>query len=109
LPGGPGLAGQPLLPGVSASTALAATVYAAMTAKQRLRRLVDELSEVEAAEALDVLAAGRNRDSLRVLLDNTPQDDEPTTPEEDEGACEAREQIARGEVFSAEQIKREIA
>jgi hypothetical protein len=38
-----------------------------------------------------------------------PVDDEPTTPEEDEGARDAREQLARSEAVSAEDIKREIA
>jgi len=38
-----------------------------------------------------------------------PVDDEPTTPEEDEGAREASAQIARGEVISADEIRREVA
>jgi hypothetical protein len=81
-----------------------------MTAKEKLRHAVDELTEAEAADTLDYLARRREpRDKLGELLAAAPIDDEPTTPEEDEGAREAREQIARGEVFSAEQIKREIA
>jgi hypothetical protein len=81
-----------------------------MTAKEKLRHAIDELTEAEAADTLDYLARRREpRDKLGELLAAAPIDDEPTTPEEDEGAREAREQIARGEVFSAEQIKREIA
>lgn len=80
-----------------------------MTAKEELRRAVEELSEAEAAEALVVLIRGNQRDSLDELLDNAPIDDEPTTPEEDEGAREARAEIARGEVFTLEEIKREFA
>ena len=81
-----------------------------MTAKEQLRHAIDELTETEAADTLDFLARRRGgRDALGELLDSAPVDDEPTTPEEDDGAREAREQIARGEVFSAEQIKREIA
>lgn len=81
-----------------------------MIAKEQLRRAIDELTEAEAADTLNFLARRhRGRDSLGELLANAPLDDEPTTPEEDEGAREAREQIARGEVFTAEQIKREIA
>jgi len=88
-----------------------ATVDRVMTAKEQLRQTVDELTEAEAADTLDYLAR-RRRDghqTLRELLEAAPIDDEPTTPEEDEGAREAREQIARGQLFSAEQIKREIA
>jgi len=80
-----------------------------MTAKEKLQHLVEELSEAEAADALDYLVRHRAPDALSALLDQAPLDDEPTTPEEDAGAREAREQIARGEVFSAEQIRRELA
>ena len=82
-----------------------------MTAREQLRRAVDELTEAEAADTLDYLARrrGAGDDPLGELLDRAPVDDEPTSSEEDEGAREAREQIARGEVFPAEQIKREIA
>jgi len=79
-----------------------------MTAKEKLRRAVEELSEAEAAETLEILDHRRERTSLDELLDNAPLDDEPTTPEEDEGAREARAEIARGEVFTADEIKREI-
>ena len=46
--------------------------------------------------------------ALAELLEAAPTDDEPTTRDEDEGAREARTQIARGDVFSADEIKREI-
>ena len=87
----------------------AANLQVRMTAKEKLRRAVEELSEAEAAEALDVLVGRNRRDSLDKLLDNAPIDDEPTTPEEDEGAREARAEIARGEVFTLDEVKREIA
>jgi hypothetical protein len=78
-----------------------------MTAKEKLRARVEELSEAEAADTLDYLAS--RRDALAELLENAPLDDEPTTPEEEEGLREAREQVARGEVVSAEEIRREFA
>jgi PHD/YefM family antitoxin component YafN of YafNO toxin-antitoxin module len=78
-----------------------------MTAKEKLRARVEELSEAEAADTLDYLAS--RRDPLAELLENAPLDDEPTTPEEEEGLREAREQVARGEVVSAEEIRREFA
>ncbi len=84
----------------------------AMTAKQKLRATVEELSEAEAADALDYIVSRRrhgDRDALGELLGNAPLDDEPTSPEEEEGLREAREQVARGEVISAEEIRREFA
>ena len=79
-----------------------------MTAKEKLRQAVEGLSEEEAREALRYLAGRQERDSLTDLLENAPEDDEPTSAEEEEGVREAREQVERGEVFSAEEIKREI-
>lgn len=80
-----------------------------MTAKEKLRQAIDELSEAEAQEALGYVVQRRGeRDALGELLDAAPPDDEPPTPEEDEGVREARAEIARGDVFSAEEIKREI-
>jgi len=79
-----------------------------MTAKQQLRQLVDELSEVEAAEALDILAARRGHDAQSVLLDDAPLDDEPTTPEEDALVQEALEAAARGETISLDELRAEL-
>ncbi|MDA8068220.1 MAG: hypothetical protein M0T77_06375 [Actinomycetota bacterium] len=79
-----------------------------MTAKQQLRQLVDELSEVEAAEALSILASRRRRDSLSELLDNAPEDDEPTTPEEEALVAEAFEAIERGETITLEELRAEL-
>ena len=82
-----------------------------MTAKEKLRATVEELTETEAAVTLDNVASRRDgdRDSLGELLENAPIDDEPTTPEEEQGLRETREQLARGEVISAEEIRREFA
>jgi hypothetical protein len=81
-----------------------------MTAKEKLRHVVEELSEADAQDALGFIAQRRSgRDALSELLDSAPVDDEPTPPDEDDGAREAREELARDEVFSAEDIKREIA
>ncbi|MGI8728631.1 MAG: hypothetical protein ACR2LK_01295 [Solirubrobacteraceae bacterium] len=83
-----------------------------MTAKEQLRERIETLTEHQAEQTLrllDDLGEDVPRDALDELLAAAPIDDEPTAPEEDEGAREAREQIKRGNVFSAEQIKREIA
>jgi len=83
-----------------------------MTAKEQLRERIETLTEREAERTLrllDDLSDDEPRDALDELLAAAPIDDEPTTPEEDAGARKAREQVKRGEVSSAEQIKREIA
>jgi hypothetical protein len=94
-----------------ASSHLAAAVGQAVNAKEKSRETVEDLSEAEAAAALDYIARHRNgeRDALGELLNSAPLDDEPTTPEEEEGLREAREQVARGEVISTEEIRREFA
>jgi hypothetical protein len=38
-----------------------------------------------------------------------PVDNEPVAPEEEEGVAEARAELARGEVISSEEIRREFA
>jgi hypothetical protein len=81
-----------------------------MTAKEKLRRTVAELSEAEAQDALGFIVRRRGeRDGLAELLERAPLDDEPTTPEEEEGVREARAQIASGEVLSADEIRREVS
>ena len=77
-----------------------------MTAKEKLRERVEALSEEEAAEALRLL--DRRLDPLDALLANAPIDDEPSAPEEEQGAAEARAEIARGETLSAAEIRREL-
>jgi hypothetical protein len=81
-----------------------------MTAKDKLRQTVEELSEAEAQDTLGFIVHRRSkRNALAELLERAPLDDEPTTPDEDEGVREAKEQIVRGEVLSADEIRREIA
>ena len=80
-----------------------------MTAKEKLRQAIEALSETEAEKTLEYIVRRRERDPLRELLDNAPEDDEPTTPEEEEGVRDAKAEIERGEVFSAEEIKRELS
>ena len=78
-----------------------------MTAKEKLLQRVQTLSEDEAAETLRLL--DECTDPLARLLENAPEDDEPTTAEEEAGVKEALEAAARGEVVSAEEIRREFA
>jgi len=70
-----------------------------MSAKEKLRQTVERLSESEAAETLNYLAQNhRPSDTLDELLDRAQLDDEPGTPEEEEGVREAKAEIARGEL-----------
>jgi len=88
-----------------------ATVLGTMTAKEKLQATVEELSEAEAADTLDYIASRRQgtSDALGDLLAEAPLDDEPTTADEEAGLVEARDQAARGDVASAEEIRREFA
>jgi len=77
-----------------------------MTAKEQLRERIETLTEREAERTLRLL--DDLRDPLTKLLDEAPLDDEPITPEEEALVQEAREEIARGELISADEIRREF-
>jgi hypothetical protein len=79
-----------------------------MTAKDKLRQAVDELTELEAERMLELIARRRERDPLVALFEDAPEDDEPSTPEEDASADEAWEQYQRGEAVSMDEIRREF-
>ena len=81
-----------------------------MELKDRLHSLVDGLpeSEVPAAERfLEYLRLAGTDPVLHTLL-TAPEDDEPETPEEREAVAEARRDIASGNVFSLEEVRREL-
>jgi hypothetical protein len=78
-----------------------------VTAKDRLRQAIEDLTEAEAQDALGFIARRRgDPDTLGELLQKAPLDDEPTPPEEQQGVREAKAQIERGDLFSADEIKR---
>jgi hypothetical protein len=79
-----------------------------MTAKEKLRVVVEELSEGEAESALDYIASRRHGE-LGELLDSALVDDEPSTPEEEAAVQVAREELARGETVSLDEIRAEFA
>jgi hypothetical protein len=79
-----------------------------MTAKDKLRQVVEELSELEAEQMLELIARRRDRDPMIELFENAPEDDEPSTPEEDASADEAWEQYKRGEAVSIDEVRREF-
>ncbi len=77
-----------------------------MTAKEQLRERVEHLTEEEAAATLRLL--DQRTDALTQLLDDAPQDDEPTTPEEEAAVHEALEAAGSGETISLEEFRREL-
>lgn len=79
-----------------------------MTTKERLHKLVDELSDREADEALRLIAARREGD-FKSWLDSAPAEDETIGEDEESAVREAREEIASGApLISADEIKREF-
>ncbi len=81
-----------------------------MSVRDEVRRLVEELPESELPTARRLLEALHllGRDPRQLALNLAPWDDEPTTPEEDAGVAVAYEELARGEVISAEEAKRRL-
>jgi hypothetical protein len=83
-----------------------------MTAKQKLRQAVEELSEAEAAVALELLVRrgeDAGRDAVTEFLDNAPIDDEPETEEERLAVAEGYEALRRRETVSLDEINAESA
>ncbi len=78
--------------------------------REKLHRLVDAIPDEETVVAelfLEYLKCGRSDSAL--LADATaPWDDEPTTPEEDEGAAEAWQEYLRGEARPWEEVRKEL-
>lgn len=85
-----------------------------MTDKEHLHKLVEELGDadvpalVRIAEALVQTSRKISWEELCRILDEAPVDDEPETEEEAAAVAEAREAIARGEVYSDEEVWRQL-
>ena len=78
------------------------------TMRDELHELIDALPDSELMTArryLEFLHSGAD-DMLTWVIDNAPNDDEPTTPEEEALVEEARQEVRRGETISAEEAKR---
>jgi hypothetical protein len=80
-----------------------------MSARDSLHRLVDELpeSELAAAERFLHYLRATTDPVLRTLLE-APPDDEPETEDERRAVQEAREELARGEVRTLAEVRREL-
>ena len=81
-----------------------------MSIKDDLHRLVDELPTTELHGAKRYLEYLRNMsDSLLQALMEAPEDDEPTTPEEEESVEQARQEYLRGEARPWADVREELA
>jgi hypothetical protein len=76
-----------------------------MGSKDTLHRLVDALPEAAVEEAERLLAALSVVDPVLRAALLAPEDDEPETPEEAAAVQEAREAIARGDVYTLEEVR----
>ena len=83
-----------------------------VASKDSLHRLIDELSERDLNTAQAFLEFLQFRaeaeDPMLRLLRTAPEDDERSTPHEDESAREAWQQYKRGHSVSNEDLRREI-
>lgn len=78
-----------------------------VTTKERLHKLVDELSDQEAETAL-VIVERRRDDPMLQALAAAPLDDEPSDLDEDASADEALAAYRRGEGFSSDGLRSEL-
>lgn len=77
-----------------------------MTAKEKLRERVEELSEEQAEQALALLDLGS--DPVIAAFRDAPLDDEPWTQEDEQAAAQGRADLAAGRTISLEQAMREL-
>ncbi|MCW3020207.1 MAG: hypothetical protein JWN10_2515 [Solirubrobacterales bacterium] len=75
-----------------------------MTAKEKLRARVENLSEQEAEAALDFIASRGFAD----WLDARPEDDEPLSTEDQAALAGSDADIAAGRTVSYEQVKQDL-
>ncbi len=81
-----------------------------MSVRDEVHDLVDALPEGELPAARRYLESLRTPqdDSLARFLAAAPEDDEPSTPEQDRAAAKARDAFRRGERISAAKAKRTL-
>ncbi len=78
-----------------------------MTTRERLHKLVDELSEQEADDALRYIAQ-RREDPVIAALRDAPEDDEPVTAADEQALGEVHtDRVAGVPRISYAEIKRE--
>ena len=77
-----------------------------MTAKEKLRRRVEGLSEQEADEALRLLDI--SGDAVIAAFRDAPTDDEPWTSDDEAAAAQGRGDVAAGHTVSLERAIAEL-
>jgi hypothetical protein len=73
--------------------------------KEALHRLIDVLPDQHAEQ---LLAGLRDHDPVAVSLAPAPIDDEPLTPEDEAALAEAEADVARGDLLSTDELRREL-
>jgi hypothetical protein len=81
---------------------------AVVTTKERLHRLVDELSDDDAERALGLVKTEFEDPVLRAFRD-APEDDEPLTPEEEAALERSRQEYRHGEGVPLDSIRHEFS
>lgn len=76
-----------------------------MTSREKLHRLVDELSEAELDPTLRLVETQRHDPMLQALA-NAPEDDEPWTDDDEAAVAESRADVAAGLTLSHEEMLR---
>ena len=81
-----------------------------MTTKEALHRLIEDLPESALDRAWKLLEGLRQADLGRLprILADAPWDDEPETAEDRAAIQEAYESLERGDLYTLEQMRREL-
>ena len=80
-----------------------------MITKATLHQIIEELPESELVAARRFLAYLRDTvEPVRWALLTAPWDDEPETEDERQAVQEARNELARGEVYPLGEVRREL-
>jgi hypothetical protein len=79
------------------------TTIAAMTTKEQLHRLIDDLSDGEADMALRALGE-QHEDPLLRAIANAPEDDEPLTVEDEQAIERSRADYRAGGAIPLDQF-----
>lgn len=80
-----------------------------MTVKDQLHRVIDGMSDLEAAGLLRLIAApDAADDAMAVYLAGAPSDDEPLTGEDLAAAREALGDLAAGRLVDLDELTREL-
>jgi hypothetical protein len=79
-----------------------------MVSKEAIHQLIDALPDVELPAVERLLTALLQRDPMGRVLENAPEDDQPTSPEEDAASDDAWQECLHGQALSPEEAKRRL-